>query len=108
MPCNLPFWPEGEAPVTIVPININTVQFPLPSAKRVYALGKAVGEAIAAWDSDKTVAVLASGGLSHQLDGERAGFINKEFDVGHGLEAAVRMVGEARDVVVRVLAAEGI
>jgi protocatechuate 4,5-dioxygenase beta chain len=82
--CTLPlklFWPEGEAPVTIVPININTVQFPLPSAKRVYALGKAVGEAIAAWDSDKTVAVLASGGLSHQLDGERAGFINKEFDL---------------------------
>ena len=82
--CTLPlklFWPEGEAPVTIVPININTVQFPLPSAKRVYALGKAVGEAIAAWDSSKTVAVLASGGLSHQLDGERAGFINKEFDL---------------------------
>ncbi len=82
--CTLPlklFWPEGEAPVTIVPVNINTVQFPLPSAKRCYALGKAVGEAIAAWDSDKKVAVLASGGLSHQLDGERAGFINKEFDL---------------------------
>jgi protocatechuate 4,5-dioxygenase beta chain len=82
--CTLPlklFWPEGEAPVTIVPININTVQFPLPSAKRVYALGKAVGEAIAAWDSNKKVAVLASGGLSHQLDGERAGFINKDFDL---------------------------
>jgi len=82
--CTLPlklFWPEGEAPVTIVPVNINTVQFPLPSAKRCYALGKAVGEAIASWDSNKKVAVLASGGLSHQLDGERAGFINKEFDL---------------------------
>ena len=82
--CTLPlklFWPEGECPVSIVPININTVQFPLPSAKRVYALGKAVGEAIANWDSDKKVAVLASGGLSHQLDGERAGFINKAFDL---------------------------
>ena len=82
--CTLPlklFWPEGEAPVTIVPININTVQFPLPSARRCYALGRAVGEAIASWDSDKKVAVLASGGLSHQLDGERAGFINKTFDL---------------------------
>lgn len=82
--CTLPlklFWPEGEAPVTIVPVNINTVQFPLPSAKRVYALGKAVGEAIAAWDSSKKVVVCASGGLSHQLDGERAGFINKAFDL---------------------------
>jgi protocatechuate 4,5-dioxygenase beta chain len=73
--CTLPlklFWPEGEAPVTIVTININTVQFPLPSARRCYTLGKAVGEAIASWDSHKKVAVLASGGLSHQLDGERS------------------------------------
>ncbi len=82
--CTLPlklFWPRGECPVTVVPICINTVQFPLPSAKRVYALGRAVGEAIQSWGSDKKVAVIASGGLSHQLDGERAGFINKEFDL---------------------------
>ena len=82
--CTLPLkllWPEGPCPVTVVPICINTVQFPLPKASRVYALGKAVGEAIAAWDSSKTVAVIASGGLSHQLDGERAGFINKAFDL---------------------------
>ena len=82
--CTLPLkllWPEGDCPVTVVPICINTVQFPLPKASRVYALGKAVGEAIAAWDSDKTVAVIGSGGLSHQLDGERAGFINKAFDL---------------------------
>jgi len=74
-------WAEGDCPVTVVPVCINTVQFPLPKASRVYAMGKAVGEAIAAWDSDKTVAVIASGGLSHQLDGERAGHINKEFDL---------------------------
>ncbi len=82
--CTLPLkllWPEGDAPVTIVPICINTVQFPLPKASRVYAMGKAVGEAIAAWDSSKTVAVIGSGGLSHQLDGERAGHINKAFDL---------------------------
>ncbi len=82
--CTLPlklFWPEGPCPVQVVPICINTVQFPLPSAKRVYALGKAVGEAIAQWPSDQKVAVVASGGLSHQLDGERAGFINKAFDL---------------------------
>jgi protocatechuate 4,5-dioxygenase beta chain len=82
--CTLPLkllWPQGECPVSVVPVCINTVQFPLPKANRVYAMGKAVGEAIAAWDSNKTVAVLASGGLSHQLDGERAGFINKDFDL---------------------------
>jgi protocatechuate 4,5-dioxygenase beta chain len=82
--CTLPLkllWPQGECPVSVVPVCINTVQFPLPKANRVYAMGKAVGEAIAAWVSNKTVAVLASGGLSHQLDGERAGFINKDFDL---------------------------
>jgi protocatechuate 4,5-dioxygenase, beta chain len=82
--CTVPlklFWPADECPVSVVPICINTVQFPLPSAKRVYALGRAVGDAIHTWDSDKRVAVIASGGLSHQLDGERAGFINKEFDL---------------------------
>lgn len=83
--CTLPFklfWPTQEvAPVQIVPISINTVQFPLPTAKRVYKLGQAVGAAIQRWDSDKKVAVMATGGLSHQLDGERAGFINKQFDL---------------------------
>ncbi|MGV3570796.1 MAG: class III extradiol dioxygenase family protein [Ramlibacter sp.] len=74
------FWPEG-CPVTTVPIIINTVQFPLPSARRCVALGRAVGEAIAAWDSDKRVVVIGTGGLSHQLDGQRAGFINKAFDL---------------------------
>lgn len=74
-------WPQEVCPVTTVPICINTVQFPLPSAKRVYALGKAVGEAIQRWDSSKRVVVVGTGGLSHQLDGERAGFINKAFDL---------------------------
>jgi protocatechuate 4,5-dioxygenase beta chain len=74
------FWPRA-IPVSTVPICINTVQFPLPSARRCHALGKAVGEAIASWDSDKRVVVLGTGGLSHQLDGERAGFINKPFDL---------------------------
>ena len=82
--CTLPlklFWPEGPCPVTVVPVCINTVQFPLPNARRVYAMGRAVGEAVAAWDSTKKVAFVASGGLSHQLEGERAGFINKDFDL---------------------------
>ena len=74
------FWPQG-APVTAVPICINTVQFPLPSARRCYALGQAVGEAVRSWDSDRKVVVIGTGGLSHQLDGTRAGFINKPFDL---------------------------
>lgn len=74
------FWPQ-DCPVTTVPIAINTVQFPLPSARRCVALGKAVGQAIASWDTGKRVVVIGSGGLSHQLDGRRAGFINKPFDL---------------------------
>ena len=67
--------------MAMVPVCINTVQFPLPSAARCYALGQAVGRAIASWDSDQRVVVIGTGGLSHQLDGERAGFINKDFDL---------------------------
>ncbi|MBK6865109.1 MAG: protocatechuate 3,4-dioxygenase [Ideonella sp.] len=75
-------WPGRDAwPVPIVPVCINTVQFPLPSAARCYALGQAIGRAIASWDADKRVVVIGTGGLSHQLDGERAGFINKDFDL---------------------------
>jgi protocatechuate 4,5-dioxygenase beta chain len=75
------FWPEGPCPVLTVPVCINTVQFPLPSAKRCIALGKVVGEAVASWKSDSKVVIIGTGGLSHQLDGERAGFINKAFDL---------------------------
>lgn len=77
-------WPDAERhgawPVTVVPVCLNTVQFPLPSAARCFRLGQAIGRAIGSWASDKRVVVIGTGGLSHQLDGERAGFINKKFD----------------------------
>ena len=74
-------WPGvTKWPVKIVPIAINTVQFPLPSPKRCYALGRAVGRAIASWRGSGKVVLMGTGGLSHQLEGERAGFINKEYD----------------------------
>jgi protocatechuate 4,5-dioxygenase, beta chain len=71
---------DGAWPVRIVPVEINTVQFPLPSAARCYRLGQAIGRAVASYPRDLRVLVIGTGGLSHQLDGERAGFINKEFD----------------------------
>jgi protocatechuate 4,5-dioxygenase beta chain len=64
----------------VVPVCINTVQAPLPSAARCLKLGQAVGRAVASWPGQDKVLVLGTGGLSHQLDGERAGFINKAFD----------------------------
>jgi protocatechuate 4,5-dioxygenase beta chain len=75
-------WPGKRAwPVKIVPISINTVQHPLPSLARCLNLGRSVGRAIDAYGKDIKVVVVGTGGLSHQLDGERAGFINKEFDL---------------------------
>ncbi len=75
-------WPEPDArPVRTVPIAINTVQHPLPSPARCFKLGQAVGRAHRLlFASNQKVLILGTGGLSHQLDGTRAGFINKEFD----------------------------
>lgn len=74
-------WPNGTGwPVKIIPVSINTVQHPLPSAKRCLALGEAVNRAVKSWKGDETIVTLGTGGLSHQLEGERAGHINKEYD----------------------------
>ncbi|MEP7242067.1 MAG: class III extradiol dioxygenase family protein [Gammaproteobacteria bacterium] len=75
-------WPgAGRRPVKTVPIAINTVQHPLPSAARCLKFGAAVGRAIETFPEDARVLVVGTGGMSHQLDGTRAGFINKEFDL---------------------------
>ena len=74
-------WPDQRWPVRVVPVCINTVLFPLPSAARCHRLGQAVGRAVHAWDADARVLVLGTGGLSHQLEGTRAGHVNKAFDL---------------------------
>ncbi|MGL4409835.1 MAG: class III extradiol dioxygenase family protein [Zoogloea sp.] len=74
-------WPDQKWPVRCIPVCVNTVLFPLPSGRRCYRLGEAIGRAVAAYPEDLKVLVIGSGGLSHQLEGERAGFINKEFDL---------------------------
>jgi protocatechuate 4,5-dioxygenase beta chain len=81
---SIPFelaYPDVDAwPLKVVPIAINTVQHPLPSARRCLALGRAVGKALASWPGNERIVVFGTGGLSHQLEGERAGFINREYD----------------------------
>ena len=75
-------WPGGgEWPLSIVPLEVNTVQHPLPSPARCYRLGQALGRAIRSYPEPLKVVVLGTGGMSHQLQGERAGFINKPFDL---------------------------
>ncbi len=76
------FWPNHSyGNVRTIPVEINTVQHPLPSPARCFALGQAIGRAIESYPENVKVVVLGTGGLSHQLDGERAGFINKKFDL---------------------------
>ncbi len=76
------FWPNATyTGVKTIPVQINTVQHPLPTPARCFKLGQAIGRAIASYPKDLKVVVIGTGGLSHQLDGERAGFINKNFDL---------------------------
>ena len=82
-------WPGVTRwPVRTIPIHVNTVQHPLPRPERCLKFGEALGRAIESWPADERVIVLGTGGLSHQLDGRRAGFINKPFDL-HCLEKIV-------------------
>ena len=75
------FWPNYyDLDIKTIPVCVNTVQHPLPSPARCIKMGRALGRAIESYAEDLKVVVLGTGGLSHQLDGERAGFINKEFD----------------------------
>lgn len=74
-------YPDAKWPVRTVPITINSVQHPLPSALRCWKLGQAIGRALESWPGAEKIVVLGTGGLSHQLDGKRAGFINKDFDL---------------------------
>jgi protocatechuate 4,5-dioxygenase beta chain len=74
-------WPERTAwPVPIVPVVVNTVQHPLPTPKRCLALGRAIGHAIATCPDPLDIVIIGTGGMSHQLQGERAGLINSRFD----------------------------
>lgn len=65
---------------TVVPLQVGVLQFPVPSAKRCYKLGKSLRKAIESFPEDLRVAVVATGGLSHQVHGERCGFNDEAWD----------------------------
>ena len=71
---------ESGWPVSIVPLQIGVLQFPIPTARRCYKLGQALRRAIESYPEDLRVAIVATGGLSHQVHGERAGFNNTPWD----------------------------
>ena len=69
-----------EWPFPVIPLAVNVVQYPPPTGKRCFDLGRAIRRAVEAYEEDLKVVVFGTGGMSHQLHGERAGVINQEFD----------------------------
>jgi gallate dioxygenase len=71
---------DPEWPTTIIPLQMGVLQFPVPSAARCYKLGQAIRNAIESYPEDLKVVMVATGGLSHQVQGERCGFNNPPWD----------------------------
>ena len=80
VPLSLMFGQPDKWPCRIIPIAVNVIVYPPPSGNRCYQLGKAIRNAVESFDEDFNVQIWGTGGMSHQLQGERAGLINKEFD----------------------------
>jgi gallate dioxygenase len=71
---------DGPWPGRVVPLHCGLLQLPIPTPKRMWKLGKSLRKAIESYPEDLRVAVMATGGLSHQVHGERAGFLNEDWD----------------------------
>jgi protocatechuate 4,5-dioxygenase, beta chain len=80
VPLSLLFGQPDAWPCRVIPFAVNVVQYPVPSGRRCLQLGKAIRRAIESFDDDLDVQVWGTGGMSHQLQGPRAGLINREWD----------------------------
>ena len=80
VPLSLMCGQPAEWPFKVIPLAVNVVQYPPPTGNRCFALGRAIRKAVENFDQDLRVVVFGTGGMSHQLHGERAGLINREWD----------------------------
>ncbi len=80
VPLSLAYGQPPEWPCKVIPLAVNVVQYPAPTGHRCYMLGKAIARAIESYPEDLRVVVFGTGGMSHQLQGPRAGLINSKFD----------------------------
>jgi protocatechuate 4,5-dioxygenase beta chain len=80
VPLSLMFGQPKAWPVKVIPLAVNVVLYPAPSGRRCYELGKAIRRAVEQFDEDLNVQIWGTGGMSHQLQGPRAGLINREWD----------------------------
>jgi protocatechuate 4,5-dioxygenase beta chain len=80
VPMSLAFGAPKEWPTRVIPLAVNVIQYPAPTGNRCYNLGKALKKAVESWDEDLKVVIFGTGGMSHQIQHERAGLINKPWD----------------------------
>ncbi len=97
VPLSLMFGEVSAWPTKIIPLAVNVVQYPPPTGRRCFNLGKALRRAIESYDEDLNVQVWGTGGMSHQLQGPRAGLINSRFD-NDFLDRVVAKPDELADV----------
>lgn len=83
VPLSLVFGQPEAWPVRVIPIAVNVVQYPPPTGNRCLELGRAIRRAVESYDEDLNVHIWGTGGMSHQLQGPRAGLINQEFDAAY-------------------------
>jgi protocatechuate 4,5-dioxygenase, beta chain len=80
VPLSLMFGQPKAWPCPVIPFAVNVVQYPVPSGRRCFELGQAIARAVATFDEPLNVQIWGTGGMSHQLQGPRAGLINKAWD----------------------------
>lgn len=80
VPLSLVYGQPEAWPTRVIPLAVNVVQYPAPTGHRCYNLGKAIRRAVESFPEDLNVQVWGTGGMSHQIQGGRAGLINKEWD----------------------------
>jgi protocatechuate 4,5-dioxygenase beta chain len=78
--CGQPSVSNFTWPCPVIPFAVNVVQYPVPSGRRCFQLGQAIRRAVESFDQDLNVHIWGTGGMSHQLQGARAGLINREWD----------------------------
>jgi protocatechuate 4,5-dioxygenase beta chain len=78
--CGQPPADKFSWPCPVIPFAVNVVQYPVPSGRRCFNLGRAIRKAVESYDQDLNVQIWGTGGMSHQLQGPRAGLINREWD----------------------------
>jgi len=81
VPMSLMFGTPDKWPTKVIPLAVNVVMYPQPSGERCLAIGKAIRRAVEAFDEDLNVQVWGTGGMSHQIQGARAGLINLPWDI---------------------------